>query len=139
MVDYITDRLNLMNCDGCELVMILPFKEGNYWYFQLRYHVVKTDGEEGELIIPKVNNPFYSNRPTIEVEERTLYDPIYSLRLNMENPIVEKTTYEGHDCVYYYVKTKDAPVKEMTHEEIEKELGHPFVEINLCRKKKGGK
>lgn len=128
-------------CNGAykafDLTMIVPFKEGDKWYFQLRYHVVKADGEEGEVIIPKINSPFPSENPVIdEIVSYSSFNNVYIMSLVTDEPRMEKTNYEGHrDCVFYYVKTKDAPVKEMTHEEIEEKLGHPFKEV----KKKGGK
>lgn len=125
------------DCKCCYLTTIVPFEERGIMYFHLRYHVVKTDGEEGEIFIPKVNNPFASVFPMMERELSLEQRFSNSDKLVVRDRVdVESTQYDGHTCLYYYVKTKDAPVKEMTHEEIEEKLGHPFKEVKKKSTKK---
>lgn len=127
------------DCASFDLTMVVPFKENGMWYFQLRYHVVKLDGEEGEVIIPKVKSPFDDRFPATYGElsfspRNKNYTEMLSLRDDKVG--IEWTQYEGRECLYYYVKTKDAPIQEMTHEEIEEELGHPFKEVKKKSTKK---
>jgi len=138
MIFNMADALCGGSCRSFDLTMIVPFKEKGDWYFQLRYHVIKENGEEGEVVIPKVRSPFSSNFPTTERELSCAWPKcveIETLR-TCDGVIIESTQYEGRENLYYYVKTKDAPVREMSHEEIEEILGHPFKEVKKKSTKK---
>ena len=137
MLFCMADTMFKGECSSFDLTMVVPFKENNMWYFQLHYHVVKYDGEEGEVIIPKVKSPFTSSFPMTysDISAASRFEPL-GLVLHDDKVEIERTQLEGHSCSYYYVKTKDAPVKEMTHEEIEEELGYPFKEVKKKSVKK---
>lgn len=137
MVFCIADTVFEGKCAAFDLTMVVPFKENGKWYFQLRYHVVKLDGEEGEVVIPKVESPFTSSFPITDCEiSLKSKNSTEKLLLRDDRVDVEWTQLEGHECFYYYVKTKDALVKEMTHGEIEEILGHPFKEVKKKSTKK---
>lgn len=131
-----------MTINNVELSDIIPFKEDKYWYLRLIY---KYEDEKGKhtVVIPKVATPFaQGSLPIIKStpsynnclfeclhidcsDSMTLYDSVCDLAI--ERGVKEPSCY--FDIITEYV------TKEMTLEEIEKELGYKVKIVNRENKK----
>ena len=125
-----------MDKNNVELSDIIPFKENGNWYLKLIY---KYEDEKGKhtVAIPKAAIPFGQRYiPRIDVPP--------SCRWSSENPYIEcsdsmllyDSTFElatergvKNKGFYFDVITEYA-VKEMTLDEIEKELGYKVKIVN---------
>jgi hypothetical protein len=126
-----------MNDSNAELIDIIPFKEDGCWYLKLIY---KYEDEQGKhtVAIPKAAIPFNqwyiphinipqsyyrcsSEKPYIECSDSMLlYDSTFEL--------ATKRGVKRNGC-YFDIITEYA-AKEMTLDEIEKELGYKVKIIN---------
>lgn len=126
-----------MNRSGAELSSIVPFKEDGLWYFKLIYKYEDKKGKH-TVVIPKAAIPFNQGslpsitrldsyygilleRPYINCNDSMpLYDSICDLA-------IERGVKEQSCC--YDIITEYAS-REMTLDEIEKELGYKVKIIN---------
>ena len=119
-----------MDKNNAELSDIIPFKEDGDWYLKLIY---KYEDEKGKhtVAIPKAAIPFGQRYiPRINVPQ--------SYILSSENPYIECSdsvfelaTERGvKNKGFYFDIITEYAVKEMTLDEIEKELGYKVKIIN---------
>ncbi len=127
-----------------ELISVFPYKEGNTWFFRLIYEIEDTEtGEVKDVIIPKCVNPFSEKCLDLDYkEDKWPFDPEFFYLENAPRPkpatschlineycklpvlLAYDDSIKGRDP-YYYGETIIKPAtKEMTLEEIEKELGY---------------
>ena len=122
--------------DTAELFNIVPFKEDSTWYLKLVY---KYEDEKGEHIIefPKTTLPFTQGHlPSITFTSNPFYfGACIYINCNDSVPLYEavsalasKHGIEDPAC-YFDIITKPA-YREMTLDEIEKELGYKVKIIN---------
>ena len=130
------DKINV------ELYDIIPFKEDNLWYLKLIY---KYENKEGKhtVIIPKAAIPF--NQKDLPSVHRPLYNnntfsyepPIMDCRDSM---ILYKKKCDlaikrgAKDPYYYFDIITEYNTKEMTLDDIEKELGYKVKIVNKEKK-----
>lgn len=128
-----------------ELISVFPYKDNGDWFFELTYQFTnKKDGEIKQVMFPKVVNPFEENSSlqlnidnnVYGVEHAELITPhhIHTLRLG------NISQFKGDNSKEYYSATKiikpaEKPTREMTVEEIEKELGYPVKVVKGEKKK----
>lgn len=130
-----------MDKDNAELTSITPFKEDDRWYLKLIY---KYEDENGKhtVVIPKTSIPFSQRYlPVIKsspsYNEYLLECPYMDCRDSMMlykstcNLASERGVKEP--ACYFDIITEYA-TKEMTLDEIEKELGY---KVKIVNKKKG--
>lgn len=132
-----------MNNDNAELTSITPFKEDDCWYLKLIY---KYEDENGKhtVVIPKTSIPF--NQRYLPVIKSS---PSYNEYL-FECPYIDcsdsmmlyKSTCDlasergvKEPACYFDIVTEYA-TKEMTLDEIEKELGYKVKIVNKKGKNK---
>lgn len=125
-----------MSKSNAELSDIIPFKEDGDWYLKLIY---KYEDEKGKhtVAIPKAAIPFGQRYiPCINVPQ--------SYSLSSENPYIEcSDSMPLHNSVFelatergaknkgfYFDVITEYAVKEMTLDEIEKELGYKVKIVN---------
>ena len=117
-----------------ELRNIVPFKEDNTWYFGLYY---KYEDEEGEhlAVIPKVVLPFPQGHLPSITSEPFYFDTRTCINCSDSMPLYEASSSlaRAHGvkdpACYFDIITKPAS-REMTLDEIEKELGYKVKIIN---------
>ena len=130
-----------MNEDNVELYSIIPFKEDGRWYLKLIY---KYENENGKhtVVIPKASIPF--NQQCLPIIRSF---PSYNECL-VEYPYIEcgdsmilhKSTCDlaiergVKEPAYYFNIITEYATKEMTLDEIEKELGY---RVKIVNRKKG--
>lgn len=131
-----------MTINNVELSDIIPFKEDKYWYLRLIYKYEDKKGKH-TVVIPKAAIPFTQGSlpiikstpsydkclfecPHIDCSDSmALYDSVCDLAI--ERSVKEPACY--FDIITEYV------TKEMTLEEIEKELGYKVKIVNKENKK----
>lgn len=120
-----------------ELSDIIPFNKDNRWYLKLIYKYENDYGKH-TVIIPKAALPF--NQKDLPSVHRPLYDNIFSY----EPPIMDcrdsMILYKKKcdlaikrgvkDPYYYFDIITEHNTKEMTLDDIEKELGYKVKIIN---------
>ena len=128
-----------MNRINTELSSIVPFKEDGFWYLKLVYKYEDEKGNKHTVIFPKAAIPFqqrdlpyinrmqpYSQRSLSElpyincIDSMPLHDSICDLA-------IERGVKEPSCC--FDIITEYAP-REMTLDEIEKELGYKVKIVN---------
>ena len=130
-----------MNNNNAELTSITPFKEDDRWYLKLIY---KYENENGKhtVVIPKASIPFSQQCIPI-IRSSPSYDEYLA-----ECPYIEcsdsmvllKSTCDlasergVEEPAYYFNIITEYATKEMTLDEIEKELGY---KVKIVNKKKG--
>ena len=129
-----------MGKDNAELYSITPFKENGRWHLKLIY---KYENKEGKhtVVIPKATVPFAQGRVPY-VHSQTPYFP--NRQFALESPYIDcqdsMTLYESvcdlasergaeEPACYFDIITEYA-TREMTLDEIEKELGYKVKIIN---------
>lgn len=130
-----------MNNDNAELTSITPFKEDDLWYLKLIY---KYENENGKhtVVIPKASIPFNQQclpiiRSSPSYNECLVEYPYIECRDSM---ILHKSTCDlaiergVKEPAYYFNIITEYATKEMTLDEIEKELGY---KVKIVNKKKG--
>ena len=112
-----------------ELVNIIPFKDGKSWYLKLIYEY-ENHTDKHVVVIPKAALPFPQKAlPTLE--SLRYGDDIYSTYISCNSSM---TLYKS-DCTlatergiidpgYYFDIVTESNPREMTIDEIEKELGY---------------
>ena len=129
------DKINV------ELSDIIPFKEYNLWYLKLIY---KYENKEGKhtVIIPKAAIPF--NQKDLPSVHRPLYNNTFS----HEPPVMDcrdsmilykkecdlEIKRGAKDPYYYFDIITEYNTKEMTLDDIEKELGYKVKIVNKEKK-----
>lgn len=130
-----------MNEDNVELYRISPFKEDGRWYLKLIYKYEDGIGKH-TVVIPKAAIPFTQwNIPTIKSSipySELLLDRPY---IDCSDPMM---LYEStcdlaiergfREPNYYFDIITEYATKEMTLDEIEKELGY---KVKIVNRKKG--
>ena len=121
-----------MNRINAELSSIVPFKEDGFWYLKLVYKYEDENGNKHTVIIPKAVIPFnqtglpYITRSLSELpyincsDSMPLHDSICDLA-------IERGVKEPGCC--FDIITEYAS-REMTLDEIEKELGYKVKIVN---------
>lgn len=126
-IDELRKKINSGNERNVELASIIPFKEDSLWYLKLVYKYENKMGEH-TVVIPKVSMPFpqytlpnidgrgpyYSNHYMVCSDMVTLYSSTCDIAI--ERGVTEKSCY--FDIITEY------STREMTLDEIEKELGY---------------
>ena len=131
-----------MTINNVELSDIIPFKEDKYWYLRLIYNYEDEKGKH-TVVIPKAAIPFTQGSlpiikstpsydkclfecPYIDCSDSmAVYDSVCGLAI--ERGVKEPSCY--FDIITEYI------AKEMTLEEIEKELGYKVKIVNRENKK----
>ena len=130
-----------MNEDNVELYSISPFKEDGRWYLKLIY---KYENENGKhtVVIPKASLPFNQQCLPI-IRSSPSYNEYFLERpyIDCSNSIMlYKSTCDlaiergVKDPAYYFDIITEYATKEMTLDEIEKELGY---KVKIVNRKKG--
>lgn len=130
-----------MDNDNAELTSITPFKEDDRWYLKLIY---KYENENGKhtVVIPKASIPFSQQclpiiRSSPSYNEYLEECPYIECRDSM---MLHKSTCDlasergVKEPAYYFNIITEYATKEMTLDEIEKELGY---KVKIVNKKKG--
>ena len=131
-----------MSESNVELYSITPFKENECWYLKLIYKYEDEDGNKHTVVIPKVLIPFsQQDLPVIRsypsYNEYLLERPYIACRDSM---MLYKSTCDlasergVKEPAYYFNIITEYATKEMTLDEIEKELGY---KVKIVSKKKG--
>lgn len=130
-----------------ELISVFPYKENNNWFFRLIYEVENTEnGEVKNIIIPKCTNPFSEKCLSLDVKEDrwpddpNLYYAFLDKDLSLPTPRTnchlineycklpvvpaQDDSIKGPHPYYYGEVIIKPATKEMTLEDIEKELGY---------------
>lgn len=130
-----------MNEDNVELYSISPFKEDGCWYLKLIYKYEDRIGKH-TVVIPKATIPF--NQQCLPVIRSF---PSYN-EYFLERPYIDcgdsimlyKSTCDlaiergVKEPAYYFDIITEYAIKEMTLDEIEKELGY---KVKIVNRKKG--
>ena len=128
----LADRLSRTKKANAELSSILPFKEDGCWYLKLVYTYEDKNGKH-MVVIPKASVPF--------VQECVPYiNRLYTLELPYINCCDTMTLHEAVSdtaskrgtktpACYFDIITEYAS-REMTLDEIEKELGYKVKIVN---------
>lgn len=131
-----------MSKNNVELYSITPFKENECWYLKLIYKYEDEDGNKHTVVIPKVLIPFSQQdlpviRSSPSYNEYLLERPYIDCRDSM---MLYKSTCDlasergVKEPAYYFNIITEYATKEMTLDEIEKELGY---KVKIVSKKKG--
>ena len=131
-----------MSKNNVELYNITPFKENECWYLKLIYKYEDEDGNKHTVVIPKVLIPFSQQdlpviRSSPSYNEYLLERPYIDCRDSM---MLYKSTCDlasergVKESAYYFNIITEYATKEMTLDEIEKELGY---KVKIVSKKKG--
>lgn len=126
-----------MNKSDAKLSGIIPFKENGFWYLKLIY---KYEDEKGKhtIVIPKASLPF-NQIGSPSVNKRPFYDsrlyepPFISCNDSMPlyKSVCDLARKRGVDEPgYYFDIITEYASREMTLDEIEKELGYKVKIIN---------
>lgn len=129
----------MANIDTAELVNIIPFKDGNNWYLELIYEYENHKGKHA-VIFPKAALPF-AQKGFPALRNFASIDGICSttyICCNCSMPLYESNctlaTERGiKDPAYYFDIVTESTPREMTIDEIEKELGYKVKIINKER------
>lgn len=125
-----------MNKNNVELYSITPFKENERWYLKLIY---KYENENGKhtVIIPKAAIPFaQGSLPIIKSSSYNeyLFEHPYmnsDYPMSLYNSVCDLANERGvKQPSYYFDIITEYATKEMTIDEIEKELGYKVKIVN---------
>jgi hypothetical protein len=130
-----------MSESNVELYSITPFKEDDCWYLKLIYKYEDKNGKH-TVVIPKTSIPFSQRylpviRSLPSYNEYLLEPPYIVCRDSM---MLYKSTCDlasergVKEPAYYFNIITEYATKEMTLDEIEKELGY---KVKIINKKKG--
>lgn len=136
-IDELRKEINSGGEKNVELASITPFKEDSLWYLKLVYKYENKMGKH-TVVIPKASLPFpqytlpnidgrgpyYTNHYMVCSDMVTLYSSTCDIAI--ERGVTEKSCY--FDIVTEY------STREMTLDEIEKELGYKVKIINKKEK-----
>ena len=131
-----------MNEDNVELYSIIPFKEDGRWYLNLIYKYEDGIGKH-TVVIPKASLPFNQQRLPI-IRSSPSYNEYF-----LERPYIDcgdsimlyKSTCDlaiergVKEPAYYFNIITEYATKEMTLDEIEKELGYKVKIVNREERK----
>ena len=131
-----------MSKNNVELYNITPFKEDECWYLKLIYKYEDKDGKH-TVVIPKTSIPFSQlYLPVIRSSpsyneyllERPYIDCMNSMMLLYKSTCDLASERGVKEPAYYFDIITEYATKEMTLDEIEKELGY---KVKIVSKKKG--
>lgn len=127
-----------MGKNNAELFNIIPFKEDNHWYLELIYKYEDKKGKH-TFVIPKVSVPFvqesvpFINRNIPYHSQYALERPYMSCddKMSLYESVCDIAIIRGVEqpACYFDIITEYAS-REMTLDEIEKELGYKVKIIN---------
>ena len=137
-----------MGKNHAELTSITPFKEDDHWYLKLVYKYEDKEGNKHTVVIPKAtvpvaqgvipyintpcpydpNSPFAFDHPYINCSDSM---PLYKSVCDLASERGVETT------AYYFNIITEYASREMTLDEIEKELGYKVKIINKEEKNNG--
>lgn len=129
-----------MNRNNAELSSIIPFKKDGFWYLNLTYKYEDEKGNKHTVIIPKAAIPFqqrglpYISRLQPYSQSRSLSELPYINCIDsmpLHDSICDLAIERGvkEPGCYFDIITEYAS-REMTLDEIEKELGYKVKIIN---------
>ena len=133
-----------MSRNNAELSNIIPFKEDDHWYLELVYKYEDKKGKH-TVVIPKASIPFAQGRvPFINIDRNIPYHSQYALERPYMNCDDKMYLYESV-CDIAIIRGNEQPgcffdiiteyaSREMTLDEIEKELGYKVKIINKEKK-----
>lgn len=131
-----------MTIDNVELSDIVPFKENDCWYLRLIYKYEDKKGKH-TVVIPKAAIPF--DQESLPIIKSTPSYNVYSFERPYMNSNYSMALYDSvcdlaiergiKEPVCYFDIITEYATKEMTLEEIEKELGHKVKIVNKENKK----
>lgn len=125
-----------MGKNHAELYSITPFKENDRWYLKLIYKYENKQGKHTVVIpkaevpfvqtsVPYPNNQFALERPYIDCgDSMPLYEAVCDLA----------SERGAEEPAYYFDIVIECASREMTLDEIEKELGYKVKIINKEKK-----
>ena len=129
-----------MGKDNAELYSITPFKEKDCWYLKLIY---KYENKEGKhtVVIPKATVPFaqgyvpyvHSQTPYFPNSQFALESPYIDCNdsMTLYQSVCDLASERGAETpAYYFDIITEYATREMTLDEIEKELGYKVKIIN---------
>ena len=125
-----------MGKNNAELTSIIPFKEDNQWYLKLIYKYENKDGKH-TVVIPKTSIPFNQQCPPV-IKSYPSYNKylecpyiVCSDSLKLYKSTCDLAIERGvKEPAYYFNIITEYATKEMTLDEIEKELGYKVKIIN---------
>ena len=128
----LADRLSRTKKANAELSSILPFKEDGCWYLKLVYTYEDKKGKH-MVVIPKASVPFvqecvpYINRPyTLELPYINCCDT-----MTLHEAVSDTASKRGTKTpAYCFDIITEYASREMTLDEIEKELGYKVKIVN---------
>lgn len=117
---------------------IIPFKQDGLWYLKLFYNYEDDKGNKHTVVIPKATTPF----PQRSLPPINNWDPYF--HISVETPYIDcndsmflhksvcaLATERGvKDAGYYFDIITEYATREMTLDEIEKELGYKVKIVN---------
>lgn len=129
-----------MGKNNAELTSITPFKEDDHWYLKLIYKYENKQGKH-TVVIPKAELPFVQTSVPYP-NSRIPYFP--NSQFALEHPYIDcQNSMPLHEAVcslasergaeepaYYFDIVTECASREMTLDEIEKELGYKVKIIN---------
>lgn len=130
-----------MNKNYAELTSITPFKEDDRWYLKLVYKYEDKEGNKHTVVIPKATVPVaqgvipYINTPCPYVPYSLFeFDRPYincSDSMLLHKSVCDLASERGVETpAYYFDIITEYASREMTLDEIEKELGYKVKIIN---------
>lgn len=127
-----------MNKTNAELSNIVPFKENGLWFLKLIYKYEDSKGNKHTVVIPKASIPFdQMDLPSINgglYYAARLSEPPYincNYSMLLHKSVCDLARERGVDEPgYYFNIVTEYASREMTLDEIEKELGYKVKIIN---------
>ena len=121
-----------------ELSSIIPFKENDSWYLKLIYNYDDENDNKHMFVIPKASIPF-DQRCIPSINELHYHECLMTYpymnckeMMLLHNSVFDSTSEQGkakEEGIYFDIIT-DYAVKEMSLNEIEKELGYKVKIVN---------
>ena len=128
----LADRLSRTKKDNAELSSILPFKEDGCWYLKLVYTYEDKKGKH-MVVIPKASVPFVQECVPYINRQYTLELPYINCcdTMTLHEAVSDTASKRGTKtpACYFDIITEYAS-REMTLDEIEKELGYKVKIVN---------
>ena len=134
------ERVKIMGTKNVELSNIIPFKENDSWYLKLIYNYDDENDNKHMFVIPKASIPFDQRCiPSINAlycKSLMIYPYINCKeKMLLHNSVCDSTSEQGEakeEGICFDIIT-DYAVKEMSLNEIEKELGYKVKIVNKER------
>ena len=132
-IDELRKKISSGGERNVELASITPFKENGYWYLKLVYKYENKMGKH-TVVIPKTSLPFpqltlpnIDGRGPCNTNHYMICSDMIALHSSACDLAIERGVTE-HSC--YFDIITEYSTREMTLDEIEKELGYKVKIIN---------